>query len=333
MTNKQLQLLLHTAQSLLSGLPKGFQKVLFDSRVQKGLAFFLAFRLAKGANSYLSRRVQNNWLEVDRWDPTTELIALTGGAGGIGKQIVKDLSQQNVKIVILDVTEPDYPLPPNVIFYQTDITSRAALKQVADQIRKDHGDPTVLINNAGVALEGSILDEPDEHIRRTMEVNTLSHFWTVKEFLPRMVEKDHGHIITVASLASFVSFVDCVDYSCSKASALAFHEGLTQEIRHIYGSKKVRTSIIHPLWVRTPMIDKMTQAGSHWKEPVLEPHEISSAVVGQIVAGNGGQVVVPNSYGLTALVRAYPNWIQEWIRNTVSEKFVTLRRLEREMSK
>lgn len=133
---------------------------------------------------------------------------------------------------------------PNVFVYQADITSRAALKQVADQIRKDHGDPTVLINNAGVALGGSILDESDEHICRTMEVNTLSHFWTVKEFLPSMVEKDHGHIITVASLASFVSFVGCVDYSCSKASALAFHEGLTQEIRHIYGSRNVRTRCV-----------------------------------------------------------------------------------------
>lgn len=81
------------------------------------------------------------------------------------------------------------------------------------------------------------------------------------------------------------------------------------------------------------MIEKMTQAGSHWKEPVLEPHEISSAVIRQIVSGNGGQVVIPGSYGLTALVRAYPNWIQEWIRNTASEKIVTLRRLEREMSK
>lgn len=93
------------------------------------------------------------------------------------------------------------------------------------------------------------------------------------------------------------------------------------------------TSVIHPLWVRTPMIEIMTQAGSHWKEPVLEPHEISSAVIGQIVSGNSGQVVVPGSYGLSPLLRAYPSWIQEWIRNGVSEKFVRLRQLQAEMSK
>lgn len=129
----------------------------------------------------------------------------------------------------------------NVFFYKTDITSHPAVKEIASQIKKDHGIVTVLINNAGVATGGTILDEPDEKIRLTMEVNTLSHFWTVKEFLPGMIQKDHGHIVTVASLASFASFGEITDYSCSKAAALAFHEGLTQEIRHWYGSKKIRT--------------------------------------------------------------------------------------------
>lgn len=130
---------------------------------------------------------------------------------------------------------------PNVFFYKVDITSRVSVKEVASQIRKDHGDPTVLINNAGVGFGGTILDEPDEKIRLTLEVNTISHFWTVKEFLPSMIQKDHGHIVTVASIASFVGIGEITDYSCSKAGALAFHEGLTQEIRHFYGSKRIRT--------------------------------------------------------------------------------------------
>lgn len=130
---------------------------------------------------------------------------------------------------------------PNVFFYKTDVTSRPAVKESASQIKRDHGIATILINNAGVANPGTVLDEPEEKIRLTMEVNTLAHFWTVKEFLPGMIQKDHGHIVTVASLASFVSFGEITDYSCSKASALAFHEGLSQEIRHWYKSKKIRT--------------------------------------------------------------------------------------------
>lgn len=115
------------------------------------------------------------------------------------------------------------------------------MKEVGNQIRKEHGNPTILINNAGVGFRDPILDASEERIRLTMEVNTLSHYWTVKEFLPAMVQKNHGHVITVASLASFVGFGEIAPYASSKAAALAFHESLTQELRHWYKAEKVRT--------------------------------------------------------------------------------------------
>lgn len=126
-------------------------------------------------------------------------------------------------------------------FYQCDITSTANLKEVAAAIRQKHGHPTILINNAGFGRGGTILDESESDIRRTFEVNTISHFWTVKEFVPDMIQKNHGHIITIASLASFIAPGEIVDYSCTKAAALAFHEGLTQELKHWHKVGKVRT--------------------------------------------------------------------------------------------
>jgi short-subunit dehydrogenase len=67
----------------------------------------------------------------------------------------------------------------------------------------------------------------------------------VREFLPSMIEKNHGHVITIASMASFIGLGDMVEYSCSKASALAFHEGLRQELRLWYKAPKVRTTYAH----------------------------------------------------------------------------------------
>jgi hypothetical protein len=132
-------------------------------------------------------------------------------------------------------------LATGAFFYQADITSRASLKAAADLIRVEHGDPTVLVNNAGVGKDGTILEESEDDIRCTLEVNILSHFWTTKEFLPAMLKSSHGHVITIASVASFVAFGQAVDYCVSKAGALAFHEALTQEIRGFYGSEKIRT--------------------------------------------------------------------------------------------
>lgn len=127
-------------------------------------------------------------------------------------------------------------------FYRCNITDSANIKQVADQIRADVGEPTVLVNNAGVAYEGTVLEEPEDQIRRTIEVNTLAHFLTVREFLPAMVKNNHGHVVTIASMASFLALGEMVDYCCSKASALAFHEGLGQELKYWYNAPKVRTS-------------------------------------------------------------------------------------------
>lgn len=129
----------------------------------------------------------------------------------------------------------------NVHFFKADITKSESIKAVAEQIRARLGDPTVLVNNAGVGHDGTILEEPEAKIRQTFEVNTISHFLMVREFLPSMIRKNHGHVITIASMASFVALGEMVDYCCSKASALAFHEGLTQELRHWYQARKVRT--------------------------------------------------------------------------------------------
>jgi all-trans-retinol dehydrogenase (NAD+) len=113
---------------------------------------------------------------------------------------------------------------------------------VGAQIRKAHGDPTVLINNAAVGYAMTILDEPMDSIRRSFEVNTVSHFLTVKEFLPAMIKKNHGHVVTIASMASYVTVASIVDYNCTKASAVAFHEGLASELKHRYDAPNVRTS-------------------------------------------------------------------------------------------
>ncbi|CAG8116514.1 unnamed protein product, partial [Penicillium nalgiovense] len=98
----------------------------------------------------ISERVLNNFQASDTWIPENELVLLTGGSGGIGKQIMEDLSRQKVRVVILDINRPAFELPENVTFYQTDITSARSLSETGAAIRKSHGEPTVIVNNAGV---------------------------------------------------------------------------------------------------------------------------------------------------------------------------------------
>jgi all-trans-retinol dehydrogenase (NAD+) len=128
-----------------------------------------------------------------------------------------------------------------VSFYKCDVASSSSIKKAATEIRAKYGDPSVLINNAGVGYAETILGASEEHIRATFNVNIIAHFLTVKEFLPAMIKKNKGHVVGVASMASIVTISQNVDYSCTKAGVLSFHEGLRQELDHRYNARLVRT--------------------------------------------------------------------------------------------
>lgn len=108
---------------------------------------------------------------------------------------------------------------------------------------------TLLFNNAGVVSGRALLDTPDHLIERSFSVNTLSHFWTVKAFLPTMLEKDHGHIISIASMAGYVGIPKLIDYCSSKFAAVGFDEALRLELEML-GADGVHTTVICPYFIQ-----------------------------------------------------------------------------------
>ncbi|CAL5865874.1 uncharacterized protein PFLUO_LOCUS80 [Penicillium psychrofluorescens] len=317
------------SQSALARLPEPAQQVLRTPLAQKALGVVIALALLRSTNNFLTRWSMNNWRRNGPWRSERELILITGGSSGIGKQVVEDLAKTGVRIVVLDINEPAEAFPANVAFYHADITSSASIADVAATIRSKHGEPTVLVNNAGVGHDGTILEEPEAKIRQSFEVNTISHFLMVKEFLPAMVRANHGHVVTIASMASFVAVGEMADYCASKASALAFHETLRQELRYWYQAPNVRTSIVHPLWVRTPMIKVLTDNEAHFRQPIMTPQIVSDAICKQILTQNSGQVVLPGHASGVKLVRALPTWMQEGVRSLVSGNMYKMRQLQK----
>lgn len=127
-------------------------------------------------------------------------------------------------------------------FYNVDLSSPSAIAAAAAKVKQEHGHPSILINNAGIGVAKNILDENETERRRLFDVNVLAHFTLAREFLPAMIEKDHGHLVTIASMASFYTQAQNVSYACSKAAAMAFHEGIGQELRTRYNAPRVRTT-------------------------------------------------------------------------------------------
>lgn len=226
-------------QKYLLLISKNYIQLRAFSLALKGLLVLgIFYRL----NRLLSRLVLNNFVADRTWDWQREIVLVTGGCSGLGEQLVRLFGERSIKVVALDVNPPKLPLPESASFYKMDVSSAKEVQETASKIRKDIGEPTVLINNAGVTTEQLILDETEEQLKRIFDVNVLAHFKMIKEFLPYMIKRNHGHVVTIASMASYATFASNTSYSATKAAVLSLHEGLAQELRAKYHANQVRTT-------------------------------------------------------------------------------------------
>lgn len=199
--------------------------------------------------------------------------------------------------------------------FSSDITSPTAVREAANAIRGLLGSPTILVNNAGIAYAHTILESSPSELRKLFDVNLISQFYTIQEFLPEMIKQKKGHIVSIASMASFVTPAELVDYCATKAGVLALHEGLNQELKYRYDAPEVKTTIVHPIYVNTKLVSPFKNSLKNSKAPVIEPETVANAVVKQILSGKSGQICLPSWMGLGALARGFPWWVQEIVRD------------------
>uniref|UniRef100_A0A8C4I4A6 Short-chain dehydrogenase/reductase 3 n=1 Tax=Dicentrarchus labrax TaxID=13489 RepID=A0A8C4I4A6_DICLA len=201
-----------------------------------------------------------------------ELVLITGAGGGLGRLFAQEFTMHGAEVVLWDINTSSNEQTAKLVremggkayTYTVDVTNREDVYHNADIVRKDLGrDVTMLVNNAGVVAGKRMLDCPDELIERTMKVNCLALFWTVKAFLPQMKAQNHGHIVTIASVLGL--FSTACDYCASKFAAVGFHESLAHELlaEEVEG---VKTTLVCPYIVDTGMF-----AGLELLLPPLEP--------------------------------------------------------------
>ncbi|KAI0594308.1 hypothetical protein F4775DRAFT_574237 [Biscogniauxia sp. FL1348] len=288
-----------------------------DMRIMHATAFsrikaLFYLGLARWLSNYLSDGVANNWSR-DTYDWPSEIAVVTGGAGGIGGHVVKLLAERGVKVVVLDIQPMTFEAGPNIHYFRCDLTSPTSLADVAQEVRAKVGEPTILVNNAGVVRGKTILETNEQDLKFTFNVNTFAQFYTVKEFLPYMINKNHGMVVTVASYASWLPVPNMVDYAASKSATLAFHEGLTAELRTRYSAPKVRTIVVNPGYTKTPLFAGYKETWP-FLAPALEPESVADAICEQIFSGRSGQVVAPKFGHALRLTQALPHWLTHSMR-------------------
>jgi len=265
----------------------------------------------------------NSWRlsAASNWSWTNEIAVVTGGSSGIGLSIVQRLTGMGIQVAVLDVQDLPKELQTNerVRFYRCDVTTVESVAEAADAVRRELGHPTILINNAGITSPMPILKMSESFLRKIMGVNLMSLWFTTQQFLPRMIQLNKGHIITVASIASFVALATGADYSATKAGALSFHESLASEIKHFYKAPNVLTTVVHPNFVRTPLVEGFVDRLERGGVRLLTPDDIAKEVVAQIKRRRGGQLIVPKSASAVSGIRGWPTWLQEILRDMIGK--------------
>lgn len=207
----------------------------------------------------------------------------------------------------------------NVKFFKCDITSKQDVERAASEIRASFGAPSILLNNAGIAHAHTILEATPEYLTKLFDVNVISQFYTLQAFLPDMIKAKKGHIISTASMASFITCAGLVDYCASKAGVMSLNEGLHQELKHRYNAPEIKTSIIHPIYVKTPLVTSFAKSLERSKATQIEPEVVANAIVKQIESGRSGRIALPKWMGVVVSVRAWADWVQEVVRDSVKD--------------
>jgi len=250
-----------------------------------------------------------------RFDWGEQIVVITGGASGVGELLANTLAVRNVTVIVLDVN-PITSENFNIMYYKCDVSKWEEVEAVSKKIIEEIGQPTVLINNAGVVQGKLILDLSPEDVNQTFGVNTLAHFWTLKAFLPGMIEAKKGHIVTMSSIMGMAGAAQMSDYCASKAALLQLHNCLRQELDHQYNVPGIRTTLVCPAHIFTPLFSSAnmpTHPLGKFFIPSLHPVTVVKKVIAALDEQHSQILLLPFYANFVPYLQHMPSFVVDFV--------------------
>lgn len=237
-------------------------------------------------------------------------VLITGAARGIGRLLALGAAARGARLTLLDRDGPGLAgvraelqgLGADAAGYRVDLADRPAFQETAARVLAERGPVDILVNNAGVVTGKPLLECPDEAIERTFRVNALALFWSVRAFLPAMLGRGRGHVVTIASAAGLGGTSRLTDYCASKFAAVGFDESLRLELRRL--GHPIRTTVVCPWYIDTGMFQGVRTRFPRLL-PILEPDYVARRIL-DAVAGNRRRLVLPRFVMAVLVVRILP---------------------------
>ena len=188
---------------------------------------------------------------------------VSGGASGIGKASAMRLAEEGAKVVVADI---DAQLGQQTVsaiqgnagtatFMQLDVTSESQWQECVAATVDVYGGLNILVNNAGIAVGGSILTMTLEDWQRQQAINLDGVFLGVKYAIPAMIESGNGSVINISSVAGIKGSANLAAYNATKGGVRLFTKGVARECSA--SRWPVRVNSVHPGVIETPIWDKM----------------------------------------------------------------------------
>ncbi|MEE4297207.1 MAG: SDR family NAD(P)-dependent oxidoreductase, partial [Wenzhouxiangella sp.] len=191
--------------------------------------------------------------EAEHWT-----VLITGGGAGLGEAMAKRFAAAGWTPIVADLDESRAravaeELGGDALALQMDVTVEADWQRVANEIADRFGALDVLVNNAGVAVGGSLEETSVEDWRWVLDIDLMGVVIGCKTFAPLMRERGSGHIINVASFAGFAAAPGINAYGTAKAGVIAMSEMLRAEL----ADTGVEVSVLCPAFVKTRLTETM----------------------------------------------------------------------------
>jgi all-trans-retinol dehydrogenase (NAD+) len=193
-----------------------------------------------------------------------------------------------------------------------DVSKKSSISENAEKCRQAHGYVTLLINNAGIVSGKTTLELSEPMIERTIAVNTTSHLYTIREFLPDMIKNKKGHIVSLASMAGLAGLPGLSDYCASKSGAVSIDESVRLELKKSGNYKYVKTTCICPYYINTGMFDGVKNAFPMY---ILSTNEVVARILNGI-RQEEEQVIIPWRGNIVFIARLLPVWMSDWVGKT-----------------
>ena len=192
------------------------------------------------------------------WTLSEKVVLITGGARGIGAATARELAKRGALLVLADLDTEALArtageISPTPLTIELDVTDMEQCEAAVERTLAEHGRLDVVWANAGIASGGPLWMTAPAAWRRTIEVNLLGAYNTIRAGLPAVIEQ-HGYVAVTASLASFVHGPGMSAYSATKAGVEAMCDSLRLEVNQ-FG---VDVATIHPAFIDTDLVREAT---------------------------------------------------------------------------